>query len=81
MKNLKTLFPLFLVLGVLLSCGLGDKAKQVTQLAKSVEQAQKNLASGDTSGAFGVSLWWRRGGAAGRFQEAYGLVAGEPPGI
>jgi hypothetical protein len=54
MNNLKTLFPLFLVLGVLLSCGLGDKAKQVTQLAKSVEQAQKNLASGDTSGAFGA---------------------------
>lgn len=56
MNRLKTLFPLFLVVAVLLSCGLADKAEQVTQLAKSVEQAQKSLADGDTSGAFGALL-------------------------
>ncbi len=54
MNRLKTLSPLILILAILLSCGLGDKAKQVTQLAKSVQEAQKNLSDGDTSGAFGA---------------------------
>ena len=44
MYRLKSVFPLLLVIGVLLSCGLGEKAKQVTQLARTVEEAQKNLA-------------------------------------
>lgn len=54
MNFLKTLSPLLLTLAVLLSCGLADKAEQVTQLARSVEQAQESLSEGDTSGAFGA---------------------------
>jgi len=81
MNRLKTLLPLFLVLAVLLSCGLGDKAKQVTQLAKSVEQAQKNLADGDTSGAFGALFGGGEAVQPVDFRKLTGLLPASLPGL
>ena len=56
MHRLKTLSPLFLIVAVLLSCGLGEKAEQIKDLAESVEKAQKQLEEGDSANALRYRL-------------------------
>ena len=60
MKNVASaIAPLGLVLAVLLSCGLGEKADQVKALAENLQDAAEKFEAGDTTGAkdaFGRAL-------------------------
>lgn len=48
---MKRFLSLGLILIVLLSCGLGEKAKELQEIADNLEEASKNLESGDTTAA------------------------------
>jgi hypothetical protein len=48
---MKRFLSLALILMVLISCGLGEKAKQLQDMAENLEEASKSLESGDTTAA------------------------------
>lgn len=48
---MKRFLSLGLILMVLISCGLGDKAKQIKGMADNLEEAAKSLEEGDTTAA------------------------------